>query len=218
MSDFAPGPPATTKGAPIAPSTHGNNASKAHVDQAATARKIHSGMGLADSQRHKPRAASAIVRSLARAVNAKKHTTLALTRLALATVAAVAINAAPLSANTITVFDVEGTVTDVSRDYGLYGINNFSETLTVDASTGLPLAVHVTFPGLDPFDYIWSTGVQVSIPDNAWEVVATDEPYPPGPTKYRGGGSSANWISCISTFSPNRIRFAGWHDFWNSRS
>jgi hypothetical protein len=61
MSDFAPGPPATTKGAPIAPSTLGNNASRAHVDQAATAQKIHFGMGLADHRRRKARAVSAIV-------------------------------------------------------------------------------------------------------------------------------------------------------------
>ena len=35
-----------------------------------------------------------------------------------------------------------------------------------------------------PVHYIWSTGVHVSVPDNAWQVVATDEPYPPGPTNY----------------------------------
>jgi hypothetical protein len=121
-------------------------------------------------------------------VNARKHTTRA-TRLAAATVAAVAMNAAPLSADTITVFDVEGTVTDVSKDYGLYGINNFSGTLTEDvactrAECTLAWAVDITFPGLDPFKYIWSSGQDVSIPNDGWEVVAADEPYPSGAAKY----------------------------------
>jgi hypothetical protein len=154
-------------------------------------------MGLDSSRRRKARNLTAIIRSLAGAVNAKDRTMIALTRLAAATVAAVAMNAAPVSADTITVFDVEGTVIDVSQDYGLYGINNFSGTLTVDAETpgvyGCPggcrvavAAVDITFPGIDPFKYIWTSESSL--------VVATDEPYPPGPTN----------ISCISTFSPNR--------------
>jgi hypothetical protein len=66
MSVFAPGPPAMTKLAPIAPSILGNNASRAHVVQAATARKIDFGMGLADSRRRKARAVGAIVSSVFR--------------------------------------------------------------------------------------------------------------------------------------------------------
>jgi len=57
---------ATRSGRRIVPSKLGSNASRAHADWAASAWKIHFGMGLTDSRRRKARAVGAIVKATSR--------------------------------------------------------------------------------------------------------------------------------------------------------